>query len=209
MYSLDSGLPIHKFVHGLPQDCDVYPQVCIFLPTGFAFCGATMDGKVTFWDVKQGDELQSVSHPHVSIHPCLLALVLIFHKRVPPYMPSQYVLPLLLTHAFPHEPIPLQVHMEEKSGIMLLATASRDEVRVWYAIPAKYDGIRSAWVCNTSWSTIVTLIWHSQLLPLQLQYVPLEFCSHGSSRQGSRRSSEDGEEQGEELRTRSLQLEVE
>lgn len=109
MYGLDSGNILQTFVHGLPLDGDVHPTPCTFLPTGFAFCGATVDGKVTIWDVKLGDKLQSVRHPRTSVQPLLLALVLIFHERVPPYMPSQYVFPLLVTHtpALLHELIPL------------------------------------------------------------------------------------------------------
>lgn len=39
----------------------------MFLPRGFAFCGATTDGTVTIWDIKEGDRLQSVQHLCVSI----------------------------------------------------------------------------------------------------------------------------------------------
>lgn len=65
LYSLDSGIVLHTFVHGLPLDGDVYPG--IFLPRGFAFCGATVDGTVTLWDVGRGDRLQSVQHLRASM----------------------------------------------------------------------------------------------------------------------------------------------
>jgi len=43
----------------------VYPST--FLSRGFAFCGATVDGTVTLWDVKLGDRLQSVQHLRASM----------------------------------------------------------------------------------------------------------------------------------------------
>jgi WD40 repeat protein len=51
---------LHTYEHGLPLDVDKYPTT--FLVSGFVFCGATLDGTVTLWDVKQGDRLQSVRH---------------------------------------------------------------------------------------------------------------------------------------------------
>ncbi|KAI9434626.1 WD40-repeat-containing domain protein [Lactarius indigo] len=130
MYSLDSGIVLHTFAHGLPLDADVRPST--FLPRGVAFCGATVDGTVTLWDVKVGDRLQSVQHLRAS-------------------MPS--ILPSIGAHP-PEAGATLHavaVHTEEKSGIMLLATASQNEVRVWHAISDKgsnrhsrYDGQRFA-----------------------------------------------------------------
>jgi hypothetical protein len=63
LYSLDTGIVLHTFAHDLSLDVldgDKYPST--FLPRGFAFCGATVDGTVTLWDVKVGDRLQSVQH---------------------------------------------------------------------------------------------------------------------------------------------------
>jgi WD40 repeat protein len=60
LYSLESGIVLHTFSHGLHAGVDKYPTS--FLPGGFAFCGATTDGTVTIWDVKEGDQLQSVQH---------------------------------------------------------------------------------------------------------------------------------------------------
>jgi len=95
LYSLDSGIVLHTYEHDLTPDSDKYPAA--FLPRGLVFCGATVDGTVTLWDVKQGGRLQSVQHlPGVTIHT-------------------------------------LAVYAAENSGIVLLATASRDEVRVWHA----------------------------------------------------------------------------
>ena len=91
MYGLESGDILQAFVHGLPLDGDVHPSPCTFLPMGFAFCGASVDGKVTIWDIKLGDKLQSVRHSRASVPPILPALVFIFHERVPLYMPLQYV----------------------------------------------------------------------------------------------------------------------
>ncbi|SRR6266702_5434652 len=67
LYSLDSGIVLHTFAHGLPLDADVHPST--FLPRGFAFCGATIDGIVTLWDVKVGDQLQLVQHLRASVPP--------------------------------------------------------------------------------------------------------------------------------------------
>lgn len=60
VYSLNTGIVLQTFVHGLPLNIDTFPST--FLPRGFAFCGATVDGTVTLWDVKLGDPLQSVRH---------------------------------------------------------------------------------------------------------------------------------------------------
>ncbi|KAH9058169.1 WD40-repeat-containing domain protein [Lactarius vividus] len=112
LYSLESGIVLHTLAHGLPLDGNMYPST--FLPRGFAFCGATVDGTVTLWDVKEGDRLQSVQH-----------------------------LPGATLHA-------VTVYTEEKSGVVLLATASHDEVRVWHAMSSgisrhgQYDGQRFA-----------------------------------------------------------------
>ncbi|KAH9976086.1 hypothetical protein BJV77DRAFT_968153, partial [Russula vinacea] len=57
---LNTGIVLQTFVHGLPLNIDTFPST--FLPRGFAFCGATVDGTVTLWDVKLGDPLQSVRH---------------------------------------------------------------------------------------------------------------------------------------------------
>jgi len=71
LYSLDTGIVIHTFAHGLHVGIDKYPTA--FLPGGFAFFGATIDGTVTIWGVKEGDRLQLVQH--------LCASILNFHVR--------------------------------------------------------------------------------------------------------------------------------
>ena len=60
LYNLDTGIVLHTFAHDLHVGIDKYPTT--FLPGGFAFCGATIDGTVTIWGVKDGDQLQSVQH---------------------------------------------------------------------------------------------------------------------------------------------------
>jgi len=79
LYSLDTGIILHTFAHGLHAGIDKYPTA--FLPGGFTFCGATSDGTVTIWGVKEGDQLQSVQHLCASRFPCPLAAILIFHKQ--------------------------------------------------------------------------------------------------------------------------------
>jgi hypothetical protein len=90
LYSLDTGIVLHTFAHGLHAGIGKYPTA--FLPGGFAFCGATIDGTVTIWGLKEGDRLQSVQHIcafRFSTSPA--TILLIFHKRTRPYTPSQYV----------------------------------------------------------------------------------------------------------------------
>jgi hypothetical protein len=80
---LNSGIVLHTFVHGLPLGVDAYPST--FLPGGFAFCGATVDGTVTFWDVKAGDPLQSVQHLRASMSPvfsCIIAYLSQAHATI-------------------------------------------------------------------------------------------------------------------------------
>jgi WD40 repeat protein len=77
LYSLDSGIVLHTYEHGLTPDTDKYPTT--FLPRGFVFCGATADGTVTLWDVKQGGRLQSVQHLRASI----LFIFLYFDSHLP------------------------------------------------------------------------------------------------------------------------------
>ena len=94
MYSLDTGIVLHTFAHGLHVGIDKYPTA--FLPGGFAFFGATIDGTVTIWGVKEGDRLQLVQHLcasilnslnfHARYNPNLNS-----HKRTWPCRPSQYV----------------------------------------------------------------------------------------------------------------------
>lgn len=64
LYSLDTGIVLHTFGHGLHAGIDKYPTA--FLPGGFVFCGATSGGTITLWGVKEGDRLQSVQHPCAS-----------------------------------------------------------------------------------------------------------------------------------------------
>ncbi|KAI9431591.1 hypothetical protein BJY52DRAFT_1232100 [Lactarius psammicola] len=113
LYSLDSGIVLHTFAHGLPHHSDVYPST--FLPRGFVFCGVTVDGTVTLWDVKVGDRLQSVQHLCASMPPMFPAI-----GTHPPEAGANL-------HA-------IAVHTEERTGTILLATASHNEVRVWHAI---------------------------------------------------------------------------
>lgn len=93
--------------HGLPLDGNMYPST--FLPRGFAFCGATVDGTVTLWDVKEGDRLQSVQHlrasmslmfPFIGTHPSEAGATL--HAVTVRFAATIHALPPL-----PHEPIPL------------------------------------------------------------------------------------------------------
>lgn len=72
VYSLGSGVVLHTFVHGLTLDGDICPST--FLPRGFAFCGATVDGTVTLWDIKVGDRLQAVQHLCASMPPMILCI---------------------------------------------------------------------------------------------------------------------------------------
>ena len=96
LYSLDTGIVLHTFAHDLPLavlDGDTYPST--FLPTGFVFCGATVDGTVTLWDVELGDRLQSLHHLREPISSAMFtALVLIYvrPKQVQLSTPLQYVL---------------------------------------------------------------------------------------------------------------------
>ena len=64
MYSLDTGIVLHTFAHGLDLGIDKYPTA--FILGGFAFCGATIDRTVTIWGVKEGDQLQAVQHLRTS-----------------------------------------------------------------------------------------------------------------------------------------------
>lgn len=71
LYSLDTGIVLHTFAHGLHSGIDKYPTA--FIPGGFAFCGATIGGTATIWGVKEGDRLQSVQHLRMSkcsMSPC-------------------------------------------------------------------------------------------------------------------------------------------
>ena len=83
MYSLDTGIVLHTFAHGLHAGVDnfKYKYPTAFLPGGFVFCGATIDGTVTFWGVKEGDRLQSVQHPCAFRFFMFLAIILIFNKQ--------------------------------------------------------------------------------------------------------------------------------
>ena len=63
LYSLNTSIVLHTFVHDFPLDVhdgDTYPST--FLPMGFIFCGATIDGTVILWYVELGNWLQSLHH---------------------------------------------------------------------------------------------------------------------------------------------------
>ncbi|KAH9031997.1 hypothetical protein EDB85DRAFT_2145749 [Lactarius pseudohatsudake] len=145
LYSLDSGIVLQTLAHGLPLDGDMHPST--FLPRGFAFCGTTVDGSVTLWDVKVGDRLQSVQHLRASMPPTFP-----FIGTHPPEAGATL-------HA-------VAVHTEEKSGVVLLATASYDEVRVWHAMSSgisrhgKYDGQRVAkpGIAVATWAITISAV---------------------------------------------------
>lgn len=90
MYSLSSGIVLHTFVHGLTQDGDMHPST--FMPRGFAFCGATVDGTVTLWDIKVGDRLQAVQHLCTSMPPMFSCVIgSSFYKLAQPFVQLLYV----------------------------------------------------------------------------------------------------------------------
>ncbi|KAH9010834.1 WD40-repeat-containing domain protein [Lactarius hengduanensis] len=135
---LDSGIVAHTYSHGLPSINDKYPAT--FLPRGIAFCAATADGTVTLWDATQGDRLQSVQHIRASSFVSMLSR----HA-------SQFN-----TH-FPQAGVTIHaiaVYAAEKSGTIFLATASRDEVRVWRAI----SGGRNSALESLAWVTVAETV---------------------------------------------------
>ena len=77
---LDTGMILHTFAHDLPLailDGDKYPST--FLLEGSAFCGATVDGEVTLWDVEVGNRVLGIRHLRESTSSAMLmALILIY-----------------------------------------------------------------------------------------------------------------------------------
>lgn len=63
LWSLDSGMILHKYTHNLPPailDGGKCPSTCLL--GGAAFCGTTVDGEVTLWEVETGNRVLSLQH---------------------------------------------------------------------------------------------------------------------------------------------------